>query len=741
NNAILRIILRKRRKHYFIGLYRNKSDNQFYTVQNGKPNFTSWRWGQPSHERFGIEDCVIIFFRTWLDVGCGRHFNFICQRERRNLNYIGECQSSPCGKYHKCINIPGSYECLCAAGYKLDKSKKKCIVRCPSDWWHIESSCYFLSAKETTWNKARKLCQEMGGDLAVPKNEFENFAILRTIWRKRSKHYFIGLYRNKSDNQFYTVQNGKPSFTLWHRGKPSHKRFGIEDCVIINYIRWSDAGCGRHFNFICQRERRNLNYIGECQSSPCGKDHSCINIPGSYECLCSTGYKLDKSKKKCIDIGECQSSPCGKDHSCINIPGSYECLCSTGYKLDKSKKKCIDIGECQSSPCGKDHSCINIPGSYECLCSTGYKLDKSKKKCIDIGECQSSPCGKDHSCINIPGSYECLCSTGYKLDKSKKKCIDIGECQSSPCGKDHSCINIPGSYECLCSTGYKLDKSKKKCIASCPSDWLHIESSCYFFSAKAATWNKARKLCQQKGGDLAVPKNNAETNAILRISLRKRRKHYFIGLYRNKSDNQFYTVQNGKPNFTSWRWGQPSHERFGIEDCVIIFFRTWLDVGCGRHFNFICQRERRNLNYIGECQSSPCGKDHSCINIPGSYECLCTTGYKLDKSKKKCIDIGECQSSPCGKDHSCINIPGSYECLCSTGYKLDKSKKKCIDTDECQSSPCSKEHSCVNIPGSYESLCSNGHIFFKSKKKCFGKLVFLDLILYVASLPGYIKIL
>ncbi|XP_046861634.1 CD209 antigen-like protein E [Xenia sp. Carnegie-2017] len=210
-------------------------------------------------------------------------------------------------------------------------------------------------------------------------------------------------------------------------------------------------------------------------------------------------------------------------------------------------------------------------------------------------------------------------------------------------------------------------------LKSCPSDWLHLESSCYFFSAKAATWNKARKLCQQMGGDLAVPKNNAENNVISEIILRKRTKDHFIGLYRNKSDNQFYTVQNGKPSFTSWFPGKPNNYG-GLQDCVSIYKSKWMDIRCGHHFNFICQRERRNLNYIGECQSSPCGKDHSCINIPGSYECLCSFGYKLDKSKKKCTDIGECQSSPCGKDHSCINIPGSYECLCSIGYKLERCK-------------------------------------------------------------------
>ncbi|XP_046861055.1 P-selectin-like [Xenia sp. Carnegie-2017] len=265
------------------------------------------------------------------------------------------------------------------------------------------------------------------------------------------------------------------------------------------------------------------------------------------------------------------------------------------------------------------------------------------------------------------------------------------------CGPNTYYRKINGTLNCTCMEGYSGECNS--CKASCPSDWLHIGSSCYFFSAKVATWNKARKLCQQKGGDLALPKNNAENNAISRIILRKGREGHFIGLYRNKSDNQFYTVQNVKPSFTLFHLGEPNNSG-GVEDCVVIY-DTWNDVDCERPFNFICQRERRNLNYMGECQSSPCGKDNLCINYPGSYECLCSVGYNLDKSKKKCIDANECQSSPCGKDHSCINIPGSYECRCSTGYKLDKSKKKCIDINNCESSPCRPFCSCCNTPGSY----------------------------------------
>lgn len=48
------------------------------------------------------------------------------------------------------------------------------------------------------------------------------------------------------------------------------------------------------------------------------------------------------------------------------------------------------------------------------------------------------------------------------------------------------------------------------------------------------------------------------------------------------------------------------------------------------------------------------------------------------------IDINECeQSGICPKPGRCVNILGSYRCICPRGFKLDSSGTYCIDTDEC----------------------------------------------------------
>lgn len=86
---------------------------------------------------------------------------------------------------------------------------------------------------------------------------------------------------------------------------------------------------------------------------------------------------------------------------------------------------------------------------------------------------------------------------------------------------------------------------------SSPSGWIELNSTCYYFSKIQTTWEKARGLCQQIGGDLAVPKGRYENQAIFQISVKEGLTHPYIGLFRKKSDHMFYTIQNVKPSFTN----------------------------------------------------------------------------------------------------------------------------------------------------------------------------------------------
>ena len=87
------------------------------------------------------------------------------------------------------------------------------------------------------------------------------------------------------------------------------------------------------------------------------------------------------------EIDECHLMPTMCNHgSCINTPGSFECMCNRGFFYDVDSHQCIDDNECLRvpSPCSGNAQCVNSPGYFECQCPDGYKLDSSTRSCIGI---------------------------------------------------------------------------------------------------------------------------------------------------------------------------------------------------------------------------------------------------------------------------------------------------------------------------------------------------------------------
>ena len=110
-----------------------------------------------------------------------------------------------------------------------------------------------------------------------------------------------------------------------------------------------------------------------------------------------------------IDKNECTqlANPCQGIAKCINTPGSFECSCPAGYKLDRTGKKCDDINECDEMVSICQHGkCVNMEGSFQCTCNDGFSLTESRETCVDKNECALSPgiCGNG-TCINNFGSF------------------------------------------------------------------------------------------------------------------------------------------------------------------------------------------------------------------------------------------------------------------------------------------------------------------------------------------------
>ncbi|XP_075446580.1 growth arrest-specific protein 6 isoform X1 [Ascaphus truei] len=206
----------------------------------------------------------------------------------------------------------------------------------------------------------------------------------------------------------------------------------FENDLETEYFYPKYLDCIQRFGFPYQKDPGLTTCIhnlqDQCSPNPCHKDGSqiCVDLRGDFYCHCKTGWE---GKTCSTDINECAVLNGGCTHRCINKPGTYQCLCHSGYILLANNKACEDVDECTSSLniCGTAQ-CKNMPSTYACICDEGYKYDELTRSCQDIDECEERRC--EQTCVNSPGSYSCHCDGkgGVKLSSNMNTCEDILPC-------------------------------------------------------------------------------------------------------------------------------------------------------------------------------------------------------------------------------------------------------------------------------------------------------------------------
>merc|ERR1712131_125980 len=230
--------------------------------------------------------------------------------------------------------------------------------------------------------------------------------------------------------------------------------------------------------------------IDECMENThlCVLDSDCINNDGSYECECYEGFVGD-GFRECINDNEClhRNDKCPENAYCVDTIGSYECQCFDGYTDVGSgfAFNCENIDECdmEAHRCGANSTCIDTDGSYKCGCEKGFEYTGTDKDtegniklgadCIDINECATNTHDCSHACANTEGSFECVCRVGFRQYK-RNSCENINECHdhcdvldfSDPdhadckdfihkCHPTGICVDTIGSYDCICDDAYE----------------------------------------------------------------------------------------------------------------------------------------------------------------------------------------------------------------------------------------------------------------------------------------------
>ncbi|NWY58024.1 FBLN7 protein, partial [Chionis minor] len=114
--------------------------------------------------------------------------------------------------------------------------------------------------------------------------------------------------------------------------------------------------------------------IYACSNASFSRQPRCAEgRPGARHCSCDAGFQM-RAGGMCHDVDECQllqSSPQTRIclHDCLNLPGSYRCLCPPGYLLHADRNTCEDVNECAGKQhnCTQGDLCVNTFGGHRCV--------------------------------------------------------------------------------------------------------------------------------------------------------------------------------------------------------------------------------------------------------------------------------------------------------------------------------------------------------------------------------------
>ncbi|KAI8486421.1 hypothetical protein Bbelb_359200 [Branchiostoma belcheri] len=134
-------------------------------------------------------------------------------------------------------------------------------------------------------------------------------------------------------------------------------------------------------------------------------------------------------------------------------------------------------------------------------------------------------------------------------------------------------------------------------LTGCPDGFTKFGGACFKVYQQTASYNQARQFCVNKGGLLAMPKDEKTDDFLWRLKNAVDSGSYFwFGLSDENREGQWRwedgTILNKSADWTNWRPGQPDNHN-GKEDCAhyqSVPKTGWNDLPCSyKTAKFICQ--------------------------------------------------------------------------------------------------------------------------------------------------------
>ncbi|GFT53866.1 tenascin-X [Nephila pilipes] len=417
-------------------------------------------------------------------------------------------------------------------------------------------------------------------------------------------------------------------------------------CQIIDQCESKEMDCGSDIGVTCalgkngeaycecENTKQSFDYDDKvCKDCNCGnKSYSCKFENGTKICDCKPAYQQR--------IDECALCDCGYFYTLncsFNATGEKICGCKPGA-IQSKKGECITQCDDNKYKCSNGGTCDKI--TKMCHCPKGTSGDF----CSDIDWCEDVRCGGWYEvlCVYNPETTmgECKCrEENHVYDDKAKNCFEWH------CGPFGSCTYENGSKICKCPEGYSLYDSKcGKC-------------DCGKTESRACTLGYGSKKCHCK-------KNYApKTGYFLDDGGRDTR-----CVYCNCGDHGECSFDGDK-------------KRCDCDEHYLEYSGRCEECFCGnygtcklRNGEKVCTCDYDYAVRNGICVPCTCdppglrGIGAKCSFEDGVKYCKCPEGFVNEYGI--CEDIDECARGSCPSSTNCVNVPGSYECECKTGYEL-----------------------------------------------------------------------
>ncbi|XP_036608877.1 thrombomodulin [Trichosurus vulpecula] len=447
----------------------------------------------------------------------------------------------------------------------------------------IEDDCYAVFWNPEQFTGANQVCQQLGGHLMTVRSSVaaDVISLLAQGAPEISppdSRLWIGLQLGQNCSY---EQEGQLRGFRWVTGDNS-----------TSYSNWKHSGRGALCGHQC------VVVSGDSASGSMElvwEEHSCdlategflceYNYPGSCKPLNlepSIGANVTYSTPFGGKGADFQALPLNS-HALV-VPLGLDLVCMKVAETPSWVKESLGPWDCRVEKGGCSQICKQDSGDPECLCSQGTLSKADLRSCLPEGDsCTHARCQQYCDVTpDAPGGYTCMCDSGYYLGEDRHSCVDVDDCALEPNPCPQKCVNKQGAFECECNPGFEL----------LDGECVELVNPCFGIK------------CEHK----CLPLEG--------------------GTYRCTCEDGFVPIPD-----------QPDR-------CMLF------------------------------CNTTACPAKCNPYNVD---DCKCPEGYILDENQM-CSDIDDCEAGEC-RGGECVNLPGSFHCICGPKYKLSETGQECISEE------------------------------------------------------------